>query len=102
MTRGKIRFRDGEMGSALAVKIESKSHNNELVKILDDGTLLIHLRAPLAKEEMNKELKLFLANILDIADTKIEIVAGEDGVNKLVAILGVRAEEIEKQVMNYL
>lgn len=101
MARGKIHFQNGRMGSALAIKIVPKSGDNKLIKILDDGTLILELRAPNVKGEVNDELKKFLPEILDVNDSQIEIIAGEGGLDKLVAILDVEADELDIRIMNY-
>lgn len=100
MNRRKIKFHNGRMGSAIAVKIEPESSRNGIKNILDDGTILIQLTSPISEVELNNGLVEYLAEILDVPKSKIEIIAGE-GFNKLVAIMDVDAEEIQTRIMNY-
>jgi uncharacterized protein (TIGR00251 family) len=101
MARRKFYLQNGRMGSALAIKVIPNSADNKLTHILDDGTLIIELRTPNAKGNGNMELIKFLAEIFDIIDSEIEIIAGEEGLDKLVAILDVEADELESRIKTY-
>jgi len=87
-------------GTALAVRVIPRANRNELVEILPDGTLKIRLTAPPVEGRANQALIEFLAKALDIPRSMIEIVAGQKGRNKLVAILGLDTSTVEKRLLS--
>jgi len=87
-------------GTALAVRVIPRANRNELVEILPDGTLKIRLTAPPVEWRANQALIEFLAKALDIPRSMIEIVAGQKGRNKLVAILGLDTSTVEKRLLS--
>ncbi|MCQ3951864.1 MAG: DUF167 domain-containing protein [Chloroflexi bacterium] len=86
MTR-KYVLHDGKRGSALALRITPRSSRNQIAGVLNDGTVKIHVAADPADETLNRELIAFLAEVLGVPKTRVEIVAGESGRDKLVSIL---------------
>lgn len=73
MDRRKIHIQNGRRGSALATKIIPKSEKNRIVNILDYGTLIIGLQASSSMDKANIELKLILAERLDVLDPDNEV-----------------------------
>ena len=51
----------GQRGSALAVRITPRASRNQIVGVLNDGTVKVHLVAEASDQETNKELISFLA-----------------------------------------
>lgn len=97
----KVHFKNGRLGSALTIKIIPDSRKNQLTSILDDGTLVIKLRTTDTGQKTNTELIKFLAEILDLIDSELEIIAGEEGTDKLVAVFDVESDELERRIMDY-
>jgi uncharacterized protein (TIGR00251 family) len=95
------RFHNGRRGSALTIQVVPQSNENKLTNILEDGTLKIKIKAPLAGGEADKMLVDYLEMIFDVQKYQIEIIAGEKGVDKIIAILDVDPDEIQKRIMNY-
>jgi uncharacterized protein len=87
---------DGKTGSALAVRITPRSTKNEVTDLMDDGTVKVRLIAPNVDEQANQVLIKFLADLLHVVDTNIEIVAGHKGKDKLVTILGIDAAALNQ------
>lgn len=98
----KFRLHDGKRGAALAVRITPRSSRNEIVGVLHDGTVKIHIAAPPAEGRANAALIEFLSDVLDIAKSRIEIVAGATGRDKLVSVLDVDAETLHKKIIAQL
>jgi uncharacterized protein (TIGR00251 family) len=67
--------------------------------VLSDGTVKIHLTATPTEGQANEALIKFLANILDVAPSKIEIVAGMTGRDKLVSVLDINASDLHQKVI---
>lgn len=96
------KFKDGKTGAALTVRVTPRSKKNEIVEILDDGTLKIRLTAPPLEGRANRVLIQFLAEVLSVPESRIDIVAGETGRNKLVTIEGMEAKELQARISRAL
>lgn len=92
------RFHDGKSGSALAVRVIPRAARNELVEIQADGTLKLRLHAAPVDGKANQELIEFLADLLEIAPNKLELVAGHSGRNKLVSITGLTSADVQSRI----
>lgn len=100
--RRDYKLHDGRSGSAIAVRITPRSSRNEIAEILNDGTVKIRLTAPPVEGQANQALVKFLAQVLDVAPSNIEIVAGQTGRDKLVTILGMTAGEVHQKIIKHL
>lgn len=89
---------DGKTGSALAVRITPRCHKNELTDIMDDGMVKVRLTAPDVEEQGNQVLIHFLAELLQVTASNIEIVAGHKVKDKLVTILGIDASTLQQRI----
>ena len=98
----KFRLHDGKRGSALTLRITPRASKNAIVGILNDGTIKIHLTAPPVDDKANQELVAFLANVLDVAKSRIELVAGAKGRDKLVSIVDMDAETAHQRILAHL
>jgi len=93
---------DGKKGAALAIRVTPRASRNEIVEILSDGTVRIRLTAPPVEDKANQALVKYLADILAIASSRIEIVAGATGRDKLVSILDMDAEDVHRIILHHL
>ena len=93
---------NGQKGSALAIRVTPRASRNEIVEILNDGTVKIRLTAPPAEGKANLALVEFLAEVLDLPSSRIEIVAGATGRDKLVSILDLDAETVHQRILERL
>lgn len=100
--RRDYKLHNGRSGSAIAVRITPRSSRNEVAEILNDGTVKIRLTAPPVEGQANQALVKFLGEVLDVAPSNIEIVAGQTGRDKLVTILGMTAEEVHQKIIKHL
>ena len=98
----KRKFSDGQKGVALPVRVTPRASRNEVVEVLSDQTVKIRLKAPPVEGKANKELIKFLSKVLGIPKTKMAIVAGETGRDKLVSIEDLGAEEVHKLILESL
>lgn len=99
MESRKFHLHNGVSGSAITVRVTPRSSRNEIADILDDGTIKIRLTAPPVDGKANQALINFLSEILGVAPTKIEIVAGEVGRDKLITISGLDSDTIQKKIL---
>ena len=93
---------DAKVGSAVAVRITPRASRNKIVEILGDGTIKIHIAAPPVDGEANAELISFLADVLNIPKSRLEIVAGQSGRDKLIAVTDMDADTVHKRIVAHL
>ncbi len=102
MSRRNFHLHDGKVGSALAVRVTPRASRNQIVEVMSDGTIKIHIAAPPVDGEANEKLVSFLAEILNIPKSRIEIVAGQTGRDKLVSVLDMDADTVHKRIVAHL
>ena len=102
MTPRKFRLHDGQRGAALAVRLTPRASKNEIVEILSDGTVKIHVTAPPVDGKANEALLKFLGQVLDVATTQIEVVAGATGRDKLISVMDMDAATVHKKILNHI
>jgi hypothetical protein len=102
MNRYKFHLHSGDKGAALAIRVTPRASKNEISEVMSDGTVRIRLTAPPVGGKANEALVAFLADVLDVPRSKIEIVAGETGRDKLVSILGLDAETVHARILQHL
>jgi uncharacterized protein (TIGR00251 family) len=102
MVSRKFHLHDGKLGAALAVRVTPRATRNEITEIQSDGTVKVRLTAPPVEGEANKALVVFLAEVLGVAPTKLDIVAGLSGKDKLVSVLDMDNNEVHRRLVAYL
>lgn len=96
------KFSNGRIGAALPVRVIPRATKNEIVEILSDQTVKIRLVASPADNETNQELISFLAGLLGLPKSSLEIVAGESGRDKLVSILDITSQDLNQKILQSL
>jgi uncharacterized protein (TIGR00251 family) len=102
MTKKTRRLSDGKRGAALAIRVTPRARRDEIVEVLADQTIKVRLTAPPVEGKANEALVEFLAKVLDVPRSKIEIIAGETGRDKLVSILDLETEEAQARILKQL
>lgn len=102
MTDRKFKLHNGQKGSALAVRVTPRASRNEIVEILDDGTIKVRLSAPPVDNEANNALIEFLSDILGVPKSKLDIVAGNTGRDKLISILDMDVDTVHQRILAHL
>jgi len=98
----KFHLHDGQRGSALAIRVTPRSSENKIVGILNDGTIKVHIAAPPVDDDANAELVKFLADVLGTAKSRIEIVAGASGRDKLISVLDMDVQTVHQRILAHL
>jgi uncharacterized protein (TIGR00251 family) len=98
----KFELHDGKKGAAIAVRVTPRMAKNQVYAIMDDGTIKVRLTAPPVEGKANKALIRFLAEILEIPLSAIEIVAGQTGHDKLVTIYNMSSEDVQQKLLHQL
>jgi uncharacterized protein (TIGR00251 family) len=102
MPKRNFRLHDGKKGSAIAVRVTPRASVDKISEVMDDGTIKIHLAAPPVDGEANEKLVVFLADILNIPKSRIEIVAGANGRDKLISVLDMDTETVHKRILAHM
>jgi uncharacterized protein (TIGR00251 family) len=99
MADRKFKMHNGVKGSALAVRVTPRASRNEIVEIQDDGTVKVRLAAAPADNEANDALIEFLAEILGVSKSKLDIVAGISGRDKLISIMDMDVDTAHARIV---
>ena len=102
MADRQFKMHNGQKGSALAIRVTPRASRNEVVEILDDGTVRVRLAASPADEEANAALLEFLAEILGVPASKLDIVAGVMGRDKLVSIVDMDVDTAHQRIVAHI
>lgn len=102
MTAHMYHLHDSKGGAALAVRVTPRASKNEVAEVMHDGTIRIRLTASLSEPNVNQNLVFFLAEVLDIPENNIEVVAGQTGKDKLISILNIDAETVHQRILAWL
>ena len=96
--RREFKLSNGTRGAAITVRVTPRARKTEFGGILEDGTVRIRVAAPPVEGKANRAVIAFLAKALGIRKNKIAIVAGERGLDKIITIEGMPADEVEEQI----
>jgi uncharacterized protein YggU (UPF0235/DUF167 family) len=99
MPENQPQIRASRMGAAITVRLMPPGKSNEIVKILEDGTLNIRLTVGPVEGQTNQVLIRFLADILNVPQAQFEIVAGASSGDKLIAISGIDTATVNERVL---
>jgi len=102
MERRNFELHDGKRGAALAVRVTPRASRNEVFGVLNDGTVKIHLTAPPVEGQANEALLKFLSEVLGVPLSRLDIVAGKTGRDKLVSVLDMDAETVHKRIVKHM
>jgi uncharacterized protein (TIGR00251 family) len=102
MAHRDYRLHDGKRGAALALRVTPRASKNEIVEVLSDGTVKIHLTAPPVEGKANEALLKFLAEILEVPASHLEIVAGAGGRDKLISVTDMDASVLHKKIIEHI
>jgi uncharacterized protein (TIGR00251 family) len=102
MAERKFHLHDGRRGVAMAVRVTPRASRNEVTAIQEDGTVKVRLAASPKEGDANAALIKYLAEVLGVAPSKIEIIAGETGRDKLISVLDMEKDELQNRLMAYI
>ena len=82
-------------GAAITVKVQPRARKTEVAGLMADGTIQIKVAAPPVGGAANKALVAFLAQILALPTSQIDIIAGETSERKLISLVGISPEAVD-------
>lgn len=102
MTQREFHLHDGKKGSALGIRVTPRASRDEIAEILHDGTIRVRLQSSPGEAEINRALRKFLSNVLGVAEDRIEVVAGQNGRDKLVSVLDLDSDTVQRKILQNL
>jgi len=94
-----FKITDAQHGAAFTVRVVTRADSVEIVGVQDDGSLKIRLTESPAEGRANAQLVDFLAGILEVDPSQIEIVAGGEKPNKIISVENVTPAWIEQRLV---
>src|SRR4051794_13505368 len=91
----KTKFSDAKQGAAITVKVQPRARKTEVAGVLADGTIKIKVAAAPVDGAANTALIEFLAQILKLPKSQIDIIAGETSEHKLISLIGISPEAVD-------
>ncbi|MCX6072510.1 MAG: DUF167 domain-containing protein [Chloroflexi bacterium] len=98
----KFKLHSGKSGAALTLRITPRARKTEFAGVLEDGILRVRVAAPPVEGKANAALLTFLAKVLAVRKNRIEIIAGQRGLDKIVSVLDLSAEEVQSRIQAWL
>ncbi|HVW77999.1 MAG TPA: DUF167 domain-containing protein [Alloacidobacterium sp.] len=92
-----IQFKESAAGVSFAVRVQPRARRTALAGVLD-GAIKIALAAPPVDGKANEALIRFLAELLGVSRSAVEIVSGDTSRNKVVRISGVSIEQLQQRL----
>ncbi len=102
MSDRKFNLHNGKKGSALAVRVTPRASHNEIVELMEDGTIKVRIAAPPSDNEANEALIKFMAEVLGVPKSRLDIVAGASGRDKLISVVDMDAETAHQRILAHL
>lgn len=93
---------DGKRGAAIGVRVTPRASRNQIAGVMNDGTIKVYISANPDDDEGNSELLSFLSEVLGVPKTRMEIVAGENGRDKLISILDMDAQTAHQRIVAHM
>ena len=92
-----FKFHNGAKGSALAIRVVQKKRETGIDRVLRDGTVIVNLDP--GSTDNNHDLKIFIADILELNQIRLDIIAGHEGPEKLLSILDMGPNEVQNLIL---
>jgi hypothetical protein len=97
-----FKLHSGKSGAALTLRVTPRARKTEFAGVLEDGILRVRVAAPPVEGKANAELLAFLAKVLGVRKGRIEIVVGQRGLDKIVSVLDLSADEVHTRIQDWL
>ncbi len=91
-----LQFQDAKQGAAITVKVTPRAKKTEVIGLMEDGTLRIRVAAPPVEGAANDALIAFLAEILSLPKSQIDIVGGQSSERKLISLIGITPARVDE------
>ncbi len=96
-----FKITDAQHGAAFTVRVVTRADAVEVVGVQEDGSLKIRLTESSSEGRANAQLITFLAEILGVEASQIEIVAGADKPNKIISVQDITPGQVEQRFASW-
>ena len=97
-----FKLHSGKSGAALTLRVTPRARKTQFAGVLEDGILRVRVAAPPVEGKANAELLAFLAKVLGVRKSRIDIVVGQRGLDKIVSVLDLSADEVHTRIQDWL
>jgi hypothetical protein len=97
-----FKLHSGKSGAALTLRVTPRARKTEFAGVLEDGILRVRVAAPPVEGKANAELLSFLAKVLGVRKNRLDIIAGQRGLDKIVSVLDLSADEVQARISAWL
>ncbi len=84
-------------GAVLRLRVQPRASRDEIVG-WQEGALRLRVTAPPVEGEANRAVAALLARVLGVAPSRIRVVRGERGREKLVEIIGLGGDDLRSRL----
>lgn len=95
--KGMLDIREDSGGVTVRVRVQPRASRNQVAGELD-GALKVRLAAPPVDGAANRACCEFIAGLLGVAKTRVEIVHGHAGRSKTLRVAGLTAAEARQRL----
>ncbi len=88
-----LQIKETDTAVTIRVRAQPRAPRTEIIGE-HDGALKMKLAAPPLNGKANEECRRFLAKLLDVSATSVEIISGESSRNKVVRIQNISARRV--------
>lgn len=99
MKEHEFNLHDGRTGAAITVHVTPGSSHTAIDKILEDGTVTIKLAGAQNETDSNQALVNFIAEVLKVKPSQVEIIGGISGSDKLITIMGLDKDVVQSRIL---
>ena len=92
-------------GASFAVRVVTRASRTAITGMMGDGAnmvLKIALAAPPVEGKANEELVAYLAQVLNVPRSSVEVATGKQSKNKVVRVRGTSAAQIAAALARFL
>ena len=93
-----LKITEAENGVTFAVRVVPRASRNEIAGVHGDA-LKVRLTAPPVEGRANEALIAFLAKLLSVRKSQVEIVAGGTSRRKMIRVIDLSAQEVEELLL---
>ncbi|MBN2046212.1 MAG: DUF167 domain-containing protein [Anaerolineaceae bacterium] len=93
-----VKFTNPAQGAALQVHVIANRGQTKIASISKDGTITVELASHTAAGDGNRVLQALFSEVLGVPDATIEIVAGENGDDKLVCFFDLPVDDLNRRL----
>lgn len=98
-------IKDAPDGATFAVRVVPRAGRTAMVGVMGEGAnaaLKIALAAPPVEGKANAALVAYLADVLGVSRSRVQVIAGAQSKNKVLRVSGVNAAELAASLIHLL